>query len=865
MTQGTTKLATTALFLFLLTAALMPSVSAADFGIEPGSVEIKALDSGGNPDTQAGGHPDRLVLDFNIETTGVGTAARDLLFEFEPGLTGSPLATKTCSRAVFELEACPADTQVGKFFGTFVGGESFDQAVYNLAPASNQLAVLAFHPFWLTELEMKLRPDDFGLNISTEDMPQLPFEKGHIELWGIPADHNGSSERAAFLTTPTECGPMKFVLRTRSWEVGAPWLSEAVESAPFTGCEGLPFEPSLALHLTNPNPDSPTGAKIDLNLVEHNDPDETAGANMKDVRIDLPPGLTLSPAGVEGREPCTDGQFGLRTESEVTCPFHSRVGSVEVSTPQLGESLVGSMFLGQERPGERFRLFVHASARGIDYKALARLVADPRTGRLSAELNGLPQFAVNQISLDFEGGSHALLATPLSCGPATARGRFVPSTGGGAVESSTSVDIGTSCAGLPPFAPITIAGSTDLSAGRSTGFALTLTRQEGEQLPKKYSVTLPPGLSANLTAVDVCPSAAAASGACPAASKVGSAVAEVGTGPNPAKLSGAVYLTAAYEGAPFGLSVVFRAAIGPFDLGTLNVQVTLRIDPHTGQVTLGHLLPEVFEGVPVRFRMLGLDFPRGGFLVNPTSCEPEQLTATVISVDGRAAASSVPFNVGGCDSLGFRPKFSAALNQRGRHATRPELSFAVNMTKRDANLKRFKVKFPRVLKFHNSAVQEVCPRGDALEERCRAGSRVGTGTAFSPLIRGPLRGPVYLVQPKGKRDFPDLWTNVEGMGVNLQLRSESVGRGGRLDTELVDIPDLPLSSFTMRVSGGSGKDSLFSLGRDACGSRGSLATPVELEGHDGAYRTMTVQLKAGCSKSSSKKRNGRKRAHNRKR
>jgi hypothetical protein len=862
MMRSTARVATTALSLFLLTAALMPAVGAAEFGILPGGVEVKTLDSAGDPDTRAGGHPDRLVVGFDFVSTE-GSAARDLLFEFEPGLTGSPIATPVCSRAVFELEDCPDETQVGVFVGNFVGGEeSFSEAVYNLQPAPDQLALLGFHPLWLTELEMSLRPDDLGLNISTDDMVQLPYANGYMELWGVPADHNGSSDRAAFLTTPTECGPMNFVLRARSWEIGAPWVSEPVESPPFTGCESLPFEPSLGLQLSSPSPDTPTGAKINLNVVEHADPDGTAGANMRDVHLDLPPGLTLSPAGVEGRQPCADGQFGLGTESAVTCPFHSRVGTVEVSTPQLGETLVGSMYLGQEKPGERFRLFIYASARGVEYKALARLAAEPQTGRLSTELNGLPQFAVDRISLDFEGGPRGLLATPLPCGPATARARFVPTTGGGAVESAASVQIGGSCPGTPPFRPITAAGGTDLGAGGSTGFALTLTRQQGEQLPGKYAIKLPPGLSANLTAVDACPSAVAARGTCSAPSKIGSAIAEVGSGPNPAKLLGSVYLTGPYDGAPFGLSIVFKAAIGPFDLGTLNVQATLRIDPQNGQVSLGHLLPSVFEGVPVRFRTLGLDLPRG-FLVNPTSCEPKQLNTTVYSVDGRASSGSVPFNVGGCDSLRFRPKFSAAFNQRGRNVKRPELSFAVKTAKGDANLKRFKIKFPRLLKFHNSAVQEVCPRGAALEERCRAGSRVGTGTALSPLIRGPLTGPVYLVQPKDRKDSPDLWTNVEGMGVKLQLRSESVERRGQLTTELVDIPDLPLSSFAMRVSGGSGKNTLFSLGQDACGGGGSLATSIELEGHNDASHAQNVQLKASCAKSSAKKRDGRKRPQNR--
>jgi len=850
MRRGTLRRSLLLTALCLFGALLLPSISGATFSIEPGSVKVEAKDKDGDPDYRAGAHPD-LDVAFKINTTGDGTGARDLLFEFAPGLTGSPVATKTCPRAVFEFEECSKDTQVGVFYAAFFGGESFAEPIWNISPAPDQLAALGFKPFWETELEMSVRPQDFGLNIATNDLPQLPFNAGHVELWGVPADHNGSSaERAAFLTTPTQCGPMKFKFFTRSWEPGSKLLSETAESEPFEGCKSLPFEPSLDLHLSNPKPDSPTGARIDLNLVPHDAPDERVSSNLKDVNIELPPGLTVSPGGVEGREVCSDEQFGLGTERAVACPFGSRVGTVEVSTPQLTHKLAGSIFLGRELPGERFRLFIDATAPGIEYKAAAKLLADNQTGQLSTVINNLPQFSVDQIGLDFEGGPHALLATPLNCGPATARARFVPYSGGPAVERSTTVNIG-SCTGAPPFSPGLIAGSTELAAGHSTAFALTLSRQEGEQLPGKFTTTFPPGLSANLTAVDRCAAAAANSGTCAEASKIGTAVGEVGSGTAPAKVPGAVYLTGPYKGAPFGLSIVFRAAIGPFDLGTLNVRATLSIDPHTGQVTIDHQLPAVFEGVPLRFRTIGIDLTRSGFLVNPTSCDTEQLVSTVTSVDGRAAFVSDPFHVEGCDGLAFRPKFSVALDQKGRRATNPELSFAVNVPKGQANLNRLKVNFPHVLKFHNAGIKEICARANAAEDRCRPGSQVGTAVAVSPLLSEPLRGPVYVVKPKGG-GFPDLWSNVEGEGVKLQLKSESAGKNGSLITEMVDIPDLPLASFTMRVNGGGKKGALFSIDGNPCAS--NLGTPVELEGHNSAEQTMKVQMKAGCSKSGGKKR-----------
>ncbi|HET6998261.1 MAG TPA: hypothetical protein VFI03_06690 [Solirubrobacterales bacterium] len=840
--------------LCLLTGALFPALCAG-YGIVPGSVQLQTLDKEGNPDTRAGAHPDRLLLDFELDTEGEKTGPRDFAFDFAPGLAGSPIATPICSRVDFEINDCPSDTRVGVFRTELNQGLFVNQTVFNLSPAPGQLATLGFKLIWQTELAMEVSPNDFGIRLSTKNLVQLPLRRTHVEIWGVPADYNEAKapvERAAFMTMPTDCSPLKIKFFTRSWKPGAPVVTEDAESQPFTGCQDLPFEPDLDIDLTNPKPDSPTGARIDINLAENTDPDELVNANLKQARIDFPPGFTVSPASVEGREFCEDDQFGLGTNAPAACPYRSRVGLLKMSTTQLPNDLEGSIFLGRERPGDRFPLLVFASAPGVAFKAAANLVADPQTGQLSITLKDLPRFSIDQISMDLEGGPRALLATPLSCGQTTASARFVSYSGGPAVDKATPVNVDSSCGNMP-FAIGMAAGSTELSAGRSTDFSVTLTRQDGEQLLKRYSTTLPLGLSPNLTTVGLCPASAAGAGACPESSRIGSAVAEVGSGLFPAKLPGTVFLTEGFEGAPYGLAMKFGAAIGPYDLGALNLRATIRIDSRTGQASIGQALPTIFEGVPLRFRTIGVDLSRPGFLVNPTSCEPQRVTATITSVDGRTLSPSVPFGVGGCDSLGFRPKFSVALDRRGRKAKKPELSFAVNVPKGDANVDRVKVKFARTLEFHNAALKEICARGDAAEDRCRPGSRVGTAAADSPLLATPLRGPVYVVQPKGG-GFPDLWGNIESAGVKLQLRSESSGKNGNLTTEMVEIPDLPLGTFTMRITGGVKKDSFFTIGKDPCGSPGALMTAAELESQNGTTRTINARMKADCSKSGGKKR-----------
>jgi hypothetical protein len=837
--------------LCVLVALIAPSASGADsdFGIVPGSLEIHTLDSEGNPDTQAGSHPARLLVKYQLHSEE--SSPRQLIFEFGPGLVGAPFAIPVCPRAVFEDEECPLDTQVGVFKLAGVGTETLS----NIAPASNEIAALGFAPLWQSELGMFLRSTDFGLSMDSGDLVQTPSPEGEVELWGVPDDHLAfpEPERIAFLTTPTECGPLSVVLRARSWEGGSQWVSETGESAPFTDCESLPFEPHFGMQLSDTTPDSPTGTQIDLGMTAHTEPDERVSADLKDVTVHFPPGVSVSPGSVEGMEVCRDSQFGLGTSSTVTCPPLSRVGTVEITTPQLAETLTGQIFLGEEKPNERFRLFIDASALGIHFKALGKLVTDPQTGDLSAVLSNLPQVPLSLISLHLDNASAPLLASPLSCGPVSAQAKFVPYGGQEPVVSSANVDIegeqGSPCTGSLGFSPKLVAGSMLAKAGVNTDFSFTFTRQDGEQLPKKITLLLPEGLNANLSTVDLCSDAAAEAETCPPSSRIGSTFAEVGSGPTPALVRGSVFLTEPYRGAPFGLSMVFDAKIGPFNLGALNVRGMLRVDPHTGQHSLEiDPLPTLFQGLSLRFRTVGVDFDRPGFLVSPTSCQPAQIVAHVYSVDGRSVPIVDPFYVGGCDSLGFRPRFSLSVDGEALGHGKQRLSFGVRTRSGDASVRQFQVKFPKLLVFHSHGVRAICARGDAAEDLCPASSRVGTSTARSPLLDEPLRGPVYLVQPKGG-GFPDFSTSVEGGGVPLQLTGESFRQGGHFVTKMVGLPDLPLSEFTMHLNGG--KSGLFSLTKSPCGGHRTreLASPVSLLAQNGAHRGMQVQLKASCPSS----------------
>src|SRR5204862_1517349 len=110
---------------------------------------------------------------------------------------------------------------------------------------------------------------------------------------------------------------------------------------------------------------------------------------------------------------------------------------------------------------------------------------------------------------------------------------------------------------------------------------------------------------------------------CPADSRMGSAVAEIGSGPSPARLPGDAFLTGPYRGAPFGLELRFHTKLGPFDFGWFTVRAAVRLDPDGGKTSIEtDTLPEAIEGLPVRLRTIGIDIDRRGLVRNPTSCAP---------------------------------------------------------------------------------------------------------------------------------------------------------------------------------------------------------------------------------------------------
>ena len=176
--------------------------------------------------------------------------------------------------------------------------------------------------------------------------------------------------------------------------------------------------------------------------------------------------------------------------------------------------------------------------------------------------------------------------------------------------------------------------------------------------------------------------------------------------------------------------LTFRALLGNFDLGTLTVRGALRMDPRSGQAMIETAsLPRVSEGVPIRFRTVGLDFDRPGFIHNPTSCAAQSFEASIVSASGTKSEAVAPFEVRRCDALRFHPEISMALRggkQMHLHG-KPGLQLGVRSPGGSIDLRDVELSFPDRLKLDPSALKEICARAPP-PRRCPA-RRVGTASA----------------------------------------------------------------------------------------------------------------------------------------
>ncbi len=745
---------------------------------------------------------------------------------------------------------------------------------------------------------------------------QLDVESIQLAIFGNPGAENGTGGSAAFVTNPTRCSsePASTSTEVTSWE-GSSASAEATAYPEITGCNLLQgaaaFDPSIVVEPETTQADTPSGYEVALKLPQApNVFGELATPELENATVTMPPGVSVSPSAASGPDAlagCTPAQIdllgtelgeghpggngspyddGMSHASPGHCPENSRLGTVKIETPLLPGPLEGHVFLAQpqcggaDQPacteaaaeeGKVFGLYIEAAGSGVIVKLAGTVEAGGygahsretglAPGQLRAKFENNPQLPFEELRLTFTGGQRAPLANPQSCGAASATSELepwsAPASGPNAMPSSSFTVNG--CPSPMPFKPGFQAGTVTPIAGGYSPFTLQLTRQDGEQDLGGVSLTTPAGLEGMLSKVTLCGEPQAQAGTCPNTSRIGTATVASGVGSEPDWLSGPVYLTGPYRGAPFGLSIAVPAQAGPFNLGDVIVRSTISVNPHTAQLTVNSdPLPQSVDGVPFRLKTIAVTIDREGFMFNPTNCDSQTIAATITAAQGASAAVSSPFAVTGCATLPFKPSLHASTQGTTSKTNGASLLVKVTQKPGEANIRRVDLQFPKALPARLTTLHGACTEAqfNANPAGCPTASNIGTATAVTPVLNVPLSGPAYLVSHGGAA-FPEVVFVLQGQGVTIDLKGATNIRGGITHSKFETVPDAPISSFESRLP--EGPHSVFATNlpakakRSFCGR--TLTIPTTIEGQNGAVIEQRTKVAVtGCSRHRRKKR-----------
>jgi hypothetical protein len=830
--------------------------------------------------TQAAGHPPWGITRFVMKHSGSsieGASVRRIRVDVPPGLASNPQAPMPkCPVAQFNKEpkGCPAGSEVGTTemeavaepLGIPLSLPSLAGTVYNLEPPAGLPLDFGIAVEPAGELVSPIRlfleghvdwSGDYHEYFEINEVPKeaevkvLPGVKSPLKVLSSKLNFNGRAG-GNFLTVPSICSSTTTShLELESW-TGEKSQTETHTPVGVTGCEKVPFNPVTTVTPENAGSDQPDGATTVIKVPQSNAPEGTNTSDIKDAHVTLPEGLTLNAAAAHGLEACSAAQIGIGTRNAVACPAGSSVGSDLIETDLPPGSLTGNVYLGSPGGGPitetlgGFTIYLVAENKSLDVSVRLQGLVKPNasSGRLEVTFANNPQLPFSELRLTLNGGAHAPLANPLTCNPTTVDSVFTPYTGGAAAITSSPF-ASTGCPPSPPFALAQSTAHSSPNAGAYTSYTFNLVRPDGQQYLSQLTTVLPAGLVGAIPSVTLCGEPQAQSGSCPAASQIGTATADAGSGPDPYPFAGPVYLTGPYNGSPYGLSIPINAAAGPFNLGTVMTRAAINVDPHSGRVIATAALPTIYKGIPLRLKALSVSINRPNFLFNPTNCGPLSADSGLISTLSGTQSVSSPFAVGNCGALAFKPTFGAATSAI---TSKPiGASLQVNLTQglHQANIHSVLVQLPKQLPSRLTTLQKACPEATyaASPLSCPAGSKVGSATVTTPVLPGKLTGPAYLVSHGGAA-FPDLDLLLEGDGVHVILVGNTAIKGAVTTSTFASIPDVPVSSFVLTLPTGPNS----ALASDGTFCNQTLVMPTTITAQNGAQIKQNTDVAvAGCT------------------
>jgi hypothetical protein len=714
-------------------------------------------------------------------------------------------------------------------------------------------------------------------------------------------------EEVAFLTNPVDCSeeaarPPIATLSVNTWQ-DPPGLffERPVALRPVIECDNAElkeFHPDFTFEPSDTKADSPASFRTELTVPSEGlvNPAKRMTPTIKETVVSLPKGVVLNASAADGLAACSEAQIGLKNEIDPatglpkpepapnhirfdknpnTCPDASKIGSGALKSELIEEPLHGALYLAAQGNGNPFGslfaiyLVIEDPRHGIFIKLPGEVQVDKGDGQQRIVFKDLPPLPFTYLRLTLKGGSRSPLASPTSCGTFVTTATNTPWSApesGSPAASANSFDInqgpnGLPCAPTPQDRPFNVAlnaGTDSTTAGAHSPLTFQITRPDGSQELNTLELGTAPGLVASLKGIPECGASNAqveaktgkqeeASPSCPAASQIGRTLTGAGSGPTPFYSAGKLYLSGPYKGAPLSVIAITPAVAGPFDLGNVVVRTALFVNRQSAQVTAKtDPIPQILEGVPLRIKDVRVILDRKDFALNPTNCEASAITVHATGNSGAAKDLSARFQVGGCEKLDFKPKFAAKLSGGTKRNDHP--AFTATLTYPEgpgyANIRDVQVALPHSEFLDQAHINTICTRPQAAAHQCPAGSIYGYAEATTPLLDGKLSGPVFLKSSDHK--LPDLAIALKGpdaqpIEVEFQGRIDSVK--GQIRNTIEGLPDVPVSSFTLKMKGGN--KGLLVNSRNLCATKTARMT-VHMVAQNNKRSDTRPQLQNSC-------------------
>jgi hypothetical protein len=619
---------------------------------------------------------------------------------------------------------------------------------------------------------------------------------------------------------------------------------------------------------------------------------------VRDVRVDLPPGMAVDPEAVAQ---CSEVQL-----QESQCPEASQVGEDEATgTATVGVKLTVTekfrVFNMQRKPGEpaRFGIEIKVPLLGIDDQSYLEGGISWYEEAETSENSGVPSgdfheyFKIRELpttpeivesKLIFWGVPHehnaaapdnTFLTLPSTCAGKQLTYLHVDSyeNPGDYLAYANETPVGATGCGSLEYKPTLALTPETTQADTPDGGEVVVHVPQSTATPshpdspdlQSAQATLPEGLTINPAAargLESCSYAQVGLGSddpvgCPAGSRIGS-ISIAAPGIPAGALAGSIYLAPQESGEPesgreFHIFLVAEAA--QYGVG-VRLEGQVRANSQTGRLTA-----IVNDGPQVPFEDFTLRFNGGprAPLANPLSCGTAQLEWALLPYSGQPPAlGSTPFatDADGHGAACASPlSFALAQSTQSSSTTAGAYSsYTFNLARADGEqyLASLTTRLPAGLLGAIPSVA-LCGEAQAATGSCPAGSQIGTATAAVGAGAEPyaLGGPVFLTGPYDGAPYGlsipmlaaagpfNLGTVVTRAAINVDSHTGRVVVSSGLPTIVSGVP-LRLRTLSVAVDRGS-----FLFNPTNCGA---LATETALTSTLGSVTTAASPFQvSGCA------------------